>query len=899
MLNGAGKRTAMATQLVGVKNKKIGVMKKTYKFLAALCGVAVLMAACTKDETLQPQYTPAAVGDEVLFGVRAGFENSDESRTEYSGETYTVGNTTFERIDWVDKDGINELYDQIEILSPEASNGPSAHYDVYHSQVAGDQKDYAYLGKQDDSALQWKNDEEHTFYAMYPSSRMFPTQTAEGEDITVDQGIRLEEKTDGTVVMHGEIPLNQPGEALSPNNDGNYVVKPDMRYAYMAAKTVATRLSQTEDETSGTQQGIKLTFVPVVTAVNVEFTLASTTANNQEATAIEITDLQVEGEGIVGKFTADLSTWAGADPTTATTFSYPDCDVEGTTTNQITIPLKEAITLQPGKKIEFTVFMMPTADLSSLKVKFTSTGVFQTRTLVKKSSTQTSFIKPFCKNKFAGVDLPATGVEYDLSNWMENLSNDFTMKRLSLPGTGGSFSYNYSGSNAQYYAEQHTGSTTAADGTTPAQMDFNAQWEAGIRAFEIVSDRATSELGDWGDIAKLGNITCNKESVNITVTTAMNNLIELVQNSDECAVVVFTYQPDGGILERWGEKYIQSLALWFDDLTDDQKKVFKKYTPDLKLGKKGSELASGETTTANGDGARGHIMVLVRPNQRHEKDSGADMETMKQTLKDYECPFVIIDGCGTAKDRWGARGYKIKVGDVEYPMLDQSNSYSSYKYDGTNAYTNNMIIETYMTSDVLGFDTYDTEKESDGYVTYDSYTPSESNYTVLRPMGGSYASLNFEFETDVTGVSVWYQEWQRVSEKKQSFKVDAFFSSWGPHYWFESYNEKLDNAKQTFTKAINDTDGNTIYINSLCGFFAASTPSDSGRLSTGSAYGGSGGDIAGLANAINPAFSQIVNESGFEQTTGPTGIIFMDRVTSGMEVIGKIISNNYKFSLAE
>lgn len=856
-------------------------MKKTYKFLAALCGVAVLMAACTKDETLQPQYTPAAVGDEVFFGVRAGFENSDESRTEYSGETYTVGSTTFERIDWVDKDGINELYDQIEILSPEASNGPSAHYDVYNSKDADTQKDYAYLGKQDDSALQWSNDDAHTFYAMYPSSRMFPKQTAEGEDITTNQGIRLEQKTDGTVVMHGEIPLNQPGEAI--NNDGNYVVKPDMRYAYMAAKTVATRLSQTEDETSGTQQGIKLTFVPVVTAVNVEFTLASTTANNQEATAIKITDLQVEGEGIVGKFTANLSGWAGADPTTqttATTFSYPACEVEGTTTNQITIPLKEAITLQPGKKIEFTVFMMPTADLSSLKVKFTSTGVFQTRTLVKKSSTQTSFIKPFCKNKFAGVDLPAAGVEYNLSNWMENLSNDFTMKRLSLPGTGGSFSYNYSGDNAQYYAEQ----LYDTDGTT--KMDFTKQWEAGIRAFEIVSDRQSN----WADVATtLGTqeVSCNKEGVGITIEAAMNNLISLVKDSDECAVVVFTYQPTGSLnlgfinvgKERNCEKYASSLQLWYESLGDKQK-VFKQYTPDLKLGKKNSELESGQTTTANGDGARGHIMVLVRMNQKHEYDPG-NFTTAKSTLAN--CPFVIIDGCGTAKDRWGARGYQISYNGSDYPMLDQSNSYSSYTYDGTNAYTQNMIIEQYMTSDVLGFDNY-TESATP---TYDTYTSGD--YTVKRPMGGTYANLNFEFETEDPEVKVWYQEWQRVCKTATTSNP----------YWFESYTEKLDNAKQTFLKAINDSDGNTIYINSLCGFFISGTPSDSGTLSTGSTYGGSGGDIASLAAAINPAFSQIVNESGFEQTTGPTGIIFMDRVTSGMEVIGKIISNNYKFSLAE
>lgn len=854
-------------------------MKKTYKFLAALCGVAVLMAACTKDETLQPQYTPAAVGDEVFFGVRAGFENSDESRTEYSGETYTVGKTTFERIDWVDKDGINELYDQIEILSPEASNGPSAHYDVYNSKDADTQKDYAYLGKQDDSALQWSSDDAHTFYAMYPSSRMFPKQTAEGEDITTNQGIRLEKTTDG-VVMHGEIPLNQPGEAIL-NDDGNYVVKPDMRYAYMAAKTVATRLSQTEDETSGTQQGIKLTFVPVVTAVNVEFTLASKTADNQEATAIKITDLQVEGEGIVGKFTADLSGWAGADPTTATTFSYPTCDVEGTTTtNQITIPLKEAITLQPGKKIEFTVFMMPTANLSSLKVKFTSTGVFQTRTLVKKSSTQTDFIKPFCKNKFAGVDLPAAGVKYNLSNWMGNLSNDFKMKRLSLPGTGGSFSYNYSGDNADYYKEQ----------TIPVFGDEEAgiigQWEAGIRAFEIVSDRASHWLSDRAQSLGGADITCNKTSVSITVATAMTELIKKVKNTDECAVVVFTYQPEASLgdvgKERNCEKYASSLQQWYNALSDDDKKVFMKYTPNLELGPKGSELATG--TTTDGTGARGHIMVLVRMTQKHEKDSGS-MTTALTTLA--SCPFVIIDGCGTAKDRWGARGYKIKVGENEYPMLDQSNSYSSYQttIDST-PYDQNMIIESYMTSNVLGFDTH---AEASGDDAYDTYTAEGSNYTVMRPLRGSYANLNFDFETNDTNVKVWYQEWQRVSNGNATANP----------FWFDSYQEKLSNVEQTFIKAINDSDGNTIYINSLCGFFISGTPSDSGTLSTGNTYGGSGGDIAGLANAINPAFSTIVNESGFEQTTGPMGIIFMDRVTSGMEVIGKIISNNYKFSLAE
>lgn len=829
-------------------------MRKTYKFMAALFGMAILMAACTKDETLQPQFTPAAVGDEILFGARAGFENGNpDSRTVYSGKEYKVDGVTYERIDWVDKtEGSNTLYDQIEIYCDQAQT--RAHYDVYGNKEAGEQNDYAYLRKQEgEAALQWANNEEHTFYAMYPSSKMFAD--ANGA-ITVVQGVEIDK--DGW--MHGEIPVSQPGTVVDATAT-NKVINPDMRYAYMAAKTTTT------PQATDSSQGVNLTFVPVVTAVQIQFTLSETATDGSTSQSIDITDLQVEGTGIAGDFKANLAEWSGT--------GYPECTAEHVT-DVITMPLSEKVTMKAGDTLTFTVFMSPTADLSNLKVKFTSSGVFQSRTL--KEVDGKNFIKPFCKNRLKDVALPAAGVTYDLSKWMAQLDNNFTMKRLSLPGTGGSFSYNYTGSNADYYKEQ----------TIPVFGDEEAgiigQWEAGIRAFEIVSDRQSN----WADVAtNLGTqeVSCNKEGVGITIEQAMNNLIALVKNSDECAVVVFTYQPTGSLnlgfinvgKERHCEKYASSLKLWYDNLGDNQK-VFKQYTPDLKLGKKNSELESGQTTTANGDGARGHIMVFVRMNQKHEYDPG-NFTTAKNTLAN--CPFVIIDGCGTAKDRWGARGYKIKTGGNEYPMLDQSNSPSDYTTTDGTAYNSSMIIESYMTSNVLGFDTYTDEG---GYDTYTS-----GDFTVMRPMGGDYNLLNFEFETDDANVKVWFQEWQRVCETATTSNP----------YWFASKKEKLDNAEQTFIKAINDSTGNTIYINSLCGFYISGTPSDSGSLSTGSTYGGSGGNIAGLAAYMNPEFSDFVAKSGFEQTTGPTGIILIDRVVPGMEVIGKIISNNYKFSLAE
>lgn len=844
-------------------------MRYSYKFSALLCAMVVLVTSCTQDETLEPQVEPAADGSEIIFGARAGFENADETRTVYSGEFYEVENedgtiTTFERIDWLDDDS-----DMVEIYCEEAAQLKTAHYVVKDASEADDEDattndkfDEGYLQKLDANAgaLQWKGDGTHTFYAMYPSSQSLP------EDSTLRQGIYMEKN-----IMHGFVPVAQAPEGEPEITDGNYIYAPDMLYAYMAAKAEATRADG----------AVSLSFKPLVTAVQITLKIPATTTSGQASQDITISELQVEGTGIAGAFTADLDVDENGD-------GYADCTnstEEGESIDIIQYTLGTDAKLTAGKSITFTVFMRPGANIQDIKVRFSSTGAaYLTKSLDEIN------IKALHKNVVSAINLPANGVDYDASNWMETLPNNFTMKRLSLPGTGGSFSYGYSDTDSEaYYAEQLYDS----DGS---KMTFEKQWNAGIRAFEIVSDRNFDT--SWGEetaITSLATaaITCNKTSVNIQVGTAMNELIKKVKNSNECAVVIFTYQPVSGF-EVFGygsgirdaDRYAQSLKLWYDGLNADDQKVFIKYTPDLTLGPTATEL--GSTSTTEDANARGNIMVLVRINQKHEAD-GSTFATAKNTLSGY--PFVIIDGCGTAKDRWGARGYQISYNGSDYPMLDQSNGYSNYQYDGTNAYTSNMIIETYMTSDVLGFDSY---TDGGGIPTYATYTSGD--YTVKRPMGGSYAALNFDFATDDTAVTVWFQEWQRVCQKKVSYQFNGWFSS-STHYWFESYQEKLDNVKTTFLKAINDPSGNILYVNSLCGYYTSSTPDDSGKLSTGSTYGGSGGNIAGLAADINPAFAQIVKDAGLEQTTGPTGIILMDRVTSDMEVIGRIIANNYKHSL--
>ena len=154
-------------------------MNKKYILSALMCVVAVVFTGCIEENF--EKVTPAQDGDEIIFGVRAGFEDSNPStRTVYSGETYPVGEKTFERIDWVDET------DMIEIHSPEAANGSTAHYTINHLKDADQQKDYAYLTRIGDSSLQWNGDGQHNFYAMYPSSKMFTSES------TLAQGVKME-----------------------------------------------------------------------------------------------------------------------------------------------------------------------------------------------------------------------------------------------------------------------------------------------------------------------------------------------------------------------------------------------------------------------------------------------------------------------------------------------------------------------------------------------------------------------------------------------------------------------------------------------------------------------------------------------------------------------------------
>lgn len=801
-------------------------MKNMFRFSALLCAMAVLVTSCTKDETLEPQREPIAAGDEIIFGARAGFENSGDSRTVYGDYTLEDGKRTFQAIDWVNDTDLVQIY-----YDKGAEDNNTVSYKIVEgseTDANGETTTFSYLQKMSANGLQWGSGDSHTFYAMYPAPEMI-------KESTLAQGIKMTGTT-----LNGYVPQAQNPVSVTEDN-GNYVAAPDMTYAYMAAKETVT----------SPQSSVSLTFVPIVTAVEIELEVPSTPpAGTTAVVPVQIAEIRVEGSGIAGAFTADLSSW---------TDTYPACtnidNTETVTTNAIdliTIPVwqnNNPITLAAGKSLTFTVFLRPgTQQYSDLKVSISPNGAGY----VGKQMTGLN-VKQHFKTIISNVKLPAVGVAIDASKWMSQLDPATQMKKLSLPGTGGSFSYNYNSSNPGWYKQQ--------------TLTFEDQWAAGIRAFEIVSDRPSSASTSLGT----EDVKCNKVSMGVTVLEVLQDLLDKVDDVDtaagetsptECAVLILTYQPEGAIIgniPRNATNYAKSLKVMYDDLTDTQKAQIIQYTPDLTLAE-----------------AKGKVMIFCRINQKDEDDNGSFADAT-DALSDTN--ITLIDGCGTGKDRWGSRGYKVN-GNVAYDAANTSDESKSVDY---------YLIQPYNGS-----------------------FPDWSNVTVPS----STNPINFKFTTNYSDVTCWYQEWARVvpasliDATRGYYYVDiqASLSNWFPsdYRWYESYNEKENAAKTTFEMAISDNYPSYVFINSLCGYLVDTAIESSYTVFTGSNTGGIAGNIKDLADKINPAFYQFVLGAGLEQATGPTGIVMMDYVTNapteGVEYDGSyllpgvIIANNFKFT---
>lgn len=880
-------------------------MKKVFRYTALVCASAAVAISCV-EENLEP-VIPAVDGDAIVFGVRAGFEDSAPgTKTEYSGQDYTDDNgTRFERIDWVNND-------KIEIYSPDAENPlatderpHSTHYVVtkvssgngHNHEHDTQKKDYAQLSNLGEAGLRWNGTDDHHFYAMYPSSEMF---RQENGDIpaNIRKGIFMGLDNNSDVTVYGVVPgVQQP--TVTTTDNINYVAKPDMNYAYMVAKT-------TVDPTENNQ--VYLSFVPIVTAVEIEL------VNVDQEKDIVIKEIEITSDKpITGEFTANLSDW---DPTKTT---YPTCTnltTETGSTNAIQISPRvnvggnyEGVPVVAGGSLKFTVFLLPGATIENLEIKLSSDGMgYTSKTLTGAN------IPAKLKTRIIGLNLPKEN-EFNAGgdDWMSQLDPQSQIRYLSLPGTGGSFT------------------SEANDNFKQQTLDFDAQWSLGVRAFELSSDRPSSGTTSLGG----ERITCNKVDVTdasgnyITVISAIRSILhKLTDFPTETAALILTYQPEDNNPNRNATDYARSL--------------YTMLTGNGTTGQ-GNTLSSVEvdkiipyTQTLTLDTSKGKLILICRPNQNDETDNGS-FATAQSSGYLPIAKVTAINGCGTAKDRWGARGYKIN----KYSQYFWSKSWNSgffgmgagwrspvysgefenlsgeYAMDISNNANNFILSETsgqnqtgyaaiggYVEYYMNGQDKSIFE-DSNVYSTTGDYGETLS---VTRPDPSDPEELNFAFETNIEGTICWFQEWARVipSDTHHSETwTDGYSSGDYDIYWFESLDEKLDNIKTTFDMAINNYNSNYIYINSLCGYLATTETAVSPTWSlapsmpvgNSSIWGGAGGNIKALSDELNPAFYQYISEKGLgvnNSITGPTGIVLMDYVMKKTDANGDTVTGyNY------
>lgn len=142
-------------------------MKNNKWMMAFLMGGALLLSVgCEREKSVETGGIP---GTRIVFAALTSYENSDATRTEYSGDVYNLTGTTnqVERIDWV-SNGTHKDKFTVNYVAGGSLNS-AADYEVtsvneenYNSKAGVTEADR-------NSILSWADGSDHKFYAMYPA----------------------------------------------------------------------------------------------------------------------------------------------------------------------------------------------------------------------------------------------------------------------------------------------------------------------------------------------------------------------------------------------------------------------------------------------------------------------------------------------------------------------------------------------------------------------------------------------------------------------------------------------------------------------------------------------------------------------------------------------------------
>lgn len=742
------------------------------------------MSGCTEEEFAQ-QDNNIPKGNGIVFGANASYAGDPQSRTEY-GEYVTddSGKKISQEIKWLDTD-------EVDIYSPESPSLKKVKYGIQN--VNENQAYLLALGE----GLQWdRTSSTQDFYAIYPAIESMKNEAVRNT-VSFENG-----------VLKGYIPVNQQHTITKSGNV--WTAKPNMDYMYMAAvqKGYPVPAANVEDD------GVSLHFVPLTT------TLELTIEGPTEAPIASINVFANNGENIAGYFSCDL-TQANTSTTEGTELT---CNYESSATvrNMITISgyyddngTQKPLELEAGESITFNVFLLPHTDLDNISVR-----VAGFNTASKTLALSGVILHPHQKT-CVKVKAPTIS-SGEVNNWITGMNDNVLVSQLSIPGTANSFSNKYTGSNAQNYKAQ--------------TVDFEQQWNSGIRCFELRCPNNSS-----GNSLDGVQLQCNRQNLGITFGEAVDMIWAKVKSSGEFAMIMPAFESDAG---RGGNvtDFANDLNQFF---TDHSGYAYKTYSRDLTVGE-----------------ARGTLMFLARITS--EEDNNLTLP--------YPGQGVFIDQWGSLKDNWARRGYPVDnwakgsslSTSMEYYMITD-NTYEGFVPSN---------LPTKGTVDYMHNTTRADESYGSAYIQDWARVVKESqNYELY-----SYSYWGTRYQ---------YAYWQEsLTEKKTDI--------WNT---FELAIED-NNNKQGSTFYINCLDG--YYVDSQVELSFKPYIEGYSANGYSYTNGGVAGNIESFATDINNWFYQEILNYGAEKIYGPMNIVILDRVYEpggGSYLPSVIINNNYRFPL--
>lgn len=725
---------------------------------------AVMATACQDENLVKQPDIPAQVGDEIVFKANSGYEmDARSSRTVYSGDSYTEGDKTYERIEWEPDVDIIGIYCEV------ANNKQYADYRVIADPNAttNTKTHTALLARHEqNSGLHWGSADDHEFFAIYPSPTI-PDHNSATTSL-VDK-VKLEGNT-----LSGYIPTTQPmiGDPVSNKNftvngttarTATLWAKPDMRYSYMIARTTA----------SPEDAAVNLEFHPISTALEIEITQPTSAIVNEVGVA-NITLHSKSGKPLTGYFTCDIDD--NGNPTNIKTSNTSDV---------LTIQLDPTKTkLRKGEILRVTALMLPMTNIDDLEITISGDDDFGgdmhgALTGVKLTAHKKHYI----------TNLPLKTPNPNDNIWIRRLNDSILLGSLSIPGAANSFSSSYNGSNANSYKTQ--------------SKSFDELWQMGVRCFELVCDRTTGTANGDKDgslkiVDNLGNATLrcnnielNKNTIGGTITTLIKTLEDEIYK-DEFAMVILTYQPtgDGQDAPRDAGEFMSALRNYYDTNfpNDDADDKLILYSPDLTV-----------------EDARGKLMIIARPSQ--EGEDSPDNVTNSFAGAGYD--ILTVKGWGTLTDKWYKRGYNTKL----FVGQEYNGGFVEVK-DNMSSHSDLDEMEDWIFGPFTNR-SYRPTGVSSGY-SYFNY--SQKNDASSRPTKGTQ---DFSYASD-QGYDVWAQEWRRISNTTRTGTNNNYWA-WFESFE-EKKTDILDTYERATASSLEDK---TVFFNSLDGFFIDHTDIES------------------------------------------------------------------------